>query len=190
MRRTGILWIGAGLLVALLVSPGVLRAQDAVPLDQQVALLLKAVSYDRNLKKRSADGIHIAVIHKDSDKAAAELAAAFEEAGKNKIKDLPVTAAAVPFTSVEVLLKQVDAEGINVFYVHPSAGLAISSIQQVTRGKKILSLGGTRKLVEQGFSLGVYLRNNAPRLVVNQKAAQVEGLDLEPAIKLISTIIK
>jgi hypothetical protein len=190
MRCKGILWKGTGLLLALFIAPGVLYAQDAVPIDQQATLLLKAISYDRNLQKRSAGGIHIAVIHKGADEAAAALAKAFEGAGKSKVKGLSVKATAVAFTSVQEILQGVDAQGFNVIYAHPSVSQALSSIQQVSRGKKILSLGANKKLVEQGLSLGVYLKKGKPRLVVNQKAAQVEGLDLAPAIKLISTVIK
>jgi hypothetical protein len=60
----------------------------------------------------------------------------------------------------------------------------------VTRGRKLLSLGGNHDLVKQGLSMGVYLKKGVPRLIINQRAAKVEGLDLAPAIRLIATTIK
>jgi hypothetical protein len=171
------------------VSPP-LWAQDEVPTARLAEILLKAVSHDRNLKKRSKSGIHIGVVHKGAAKAAAAQAAAFDTAGSDGVKGLSVKATVVEFSSVKKMLEQLESQGLNILFVHPSASSAISSIQQVTRGKKVLSLAGNRQLVEQGFSLGAFMRKGAPRLVVNQKAAKVEGLDLEPAIKLISTFIK
>ena len=173
-----------------LAVPPTSRAQDEVPTDQLAKILLKAVSYDRNLKQRSSSGIHIGVVHKGAAKAAAAQVQALTAAGSGGIKGLSVKATAIEFSSVKEMLDQLEGQGLNILFVHPSASSAVSSIQQVTRGKKILSLGGNRKLVEQGFSLGAFMRKGAPRLVVNEKAAKVEGLDLEPAIRLISTFVK
>lgn len=178
------------LLTLLCLLPSAVFAQDAVPIAQQAKLLLKAISYDRNLKKRSGTEVHIAVIHQGANEAATEIVTALTAAGATKVKGLSVKATGQPFTDVQDLLKRVDAQKYNVLYVHPSALKAISSIQQVARGKKVLSMGANKGLVEKGLSLGVYLHKSKPRLVVNQRAAKVEGLDLEPAIKLISTVIK
>jgi len=40
------------------------------------------------------------------------------------------------------------------------------------------------------LSMGVYLKKGVLRLIINQRAAKVEGLDLAPAIRLIATTIK
>ena len=45
-------------------------------------------------------------------------------------------------------------------------------------------------MVKQGLSMGAYLKKGGPRLIINQRAAKVEGLDLAPAIRLIATTIK
>ncbi len=183
-------WQRRTLLWVVLAVPIGVGAQGTVPLANQAELLLKAMSYDKNLKKRSGDGIRIAIVHRDAADDATKLVEAFALAGKDKVSGLPVNASALPFSNVEDLLKQVDSGGLNVLYVHASTTTALSSIQQVTWGKKLLSVGGSKELVEQGVSLGVYMKKSIPRLAVNQRSAKVEGLDLKPAIKLISTVIK
>ena len=60
----------------------------------------------------------------------------------------------------------------------------------MTRGKKLLSLGGNGELVKQGLAMGVSLDKGSPRLIINRRAAKIEGLDLVPAIELIATTIK
>ena len=164
-------------------------SQGEVPISSQAKLLLKVLSYDTNLAERSGGGIHIAVIHKEGVDAST-IVSAFLSAGKDKVAGLSVSAQAVPFISVQKLLEIVDKHSFNTLYVHPSTIAALSSIQQVARGKKIVSIGGSKALVEQGVSLGVYMKKDVPRLVVNERSAKVEGLDLKPAIRLISTIIK
>lgn len=91
---------------------------------------MKAVSYDRNLKQRSSGGIHIGVVHKGAAKAAA--AQALTAAGSGGIRGLSVKATAVEFSSVKKMLDQLEGQGLNILFVHPSASSAVSSIQQVT----------------------------------------------------------
>jgi hypothetical protein len=160
------------------------------PVATQAELLLKAMAYDQNLAKRSGAAIHIAVIHGGDSTAAAAVVAAFLKAGAGGVAGLPVRAASTGFDSVQELLKRVDDAGYSAIYVHESAMAALSSIQQVTRGRKLMSIGATRRLVEQGLSLGVFMQGDVPRLVINERSARVEGLDLKPAVRLISHIIR
>lgn len=183
----------ASLLVLLLMAGTSFGEEVPVPIDRQAMVLLKALSYDRNLEKRSGERVNIAVLYQEEEGAEAEaheLAEAFNKAGREGVKGLPVTAQVVAFKSVEELLKQVEAHGFNALYIHPSLISALSSVQQVTRSRKILSLSGTRKLVEQGLALGVYLDRGVPRLVMNARAGIVEGLALDPAVVLVATVIE
>ena len=192
MGRIGTRWKWAGLL-ALFLLPGILFGQEAsVPADKQASILLKALSFDRNLKKRSGESIHIAVLYKGDGKVAeaGAIAAAFEQAGKDKIKGLPVKAQIVAFKSVGELLKQVEANNFNALYVHPSLATALSSVQQVARAKHIVSMGATGKMVAQGLSLGVGLKGGEPQLAVNLRAWKVEDVDLGQAILKISKVIQ
>ena len=54
MHGNNRLWSAA--LVVLLLLPAVIGAQDAVPVDKQANLLLKALGYDRGLKEARARG--------------------------------------------------------------------------------------------------------------------------------------
>jgi hypothetical protein len=66
----------------------------------------------------------------------------------------------------------------------------LSAIQQVSRGKKVISLSGSRTFIDQGLALGVYMKKRKPRLIINDRAGKIEGLDLSPAILLVATVIK
>ena len=48
---------------------------------------------------------------------------------------------------VKTLLDKANAGEFNMLYIDVSARGALSSLQQVTRGKKLLSLGGNGELV-------------------------------------------
>ncbi|MBI1923250.1 YfiR family protein [Candidatus Poribacteria bacterium] len=166
-------------------------AQYEETVGKLASFLLKALSYDRNLKKRSPDGIRIAVVYKANyEKTPVEVVNALNKAGADKVEGLTVEATALEFKSAADLLKQVEAKKFNALYIHPSMATAVSSIQQVTQGKKIPSLGSSKELVEEGASLGVYLVEGKPELVVNLKASRDEGLDLDAKLLRVSKVIK
>ncbi|MBI2505298.1 MAG: DUF4154 domain-containing protein [Candidatus Latescibacteria bacterium] len=194
MPCAGVIREGKIVLVALLFAAGVSFGDEPpTPVDRQAAILLKALAYDRNLETRSGERVSIAVLYQEGEGTAleaAELAEAFKIAGKDGIKGLPVTAQALAFTSIEALLKQIDTYTLNVFYIHTSLTTALSSVEQVTRSRRIISLGATRRMVEQGLALGIYSSHGVPRLALNARAGMVEGLDLDPAIILVATVIE
>ena len=144
-------------LAALLAFPVVSLGQNVVSVDKQATFLFKVLSNNRNLKTRSSGGIRIAVVYK-TDKAAEintkkEADEVFKKAGADKVRELPVEATAVAFESVADLLKKVDGKKFNGLYIHSSIASALSSVQQVTRGRKIPSFGSSKQLVEQGWRL-------------------------------------
>lgn len=194
MPCAGVIREGKIVLVALLFAAGVLSGDEPpIPIDRQAAILLKALAYDRNLETRSGERVNIAVLYQEGEGTAAEvaeLAEVFQRTGKDGVKGLPVTAQTLAFTSIEALLKQIDTYTLNVLYIHTSLTAALSSVEQVTRSRRIISLGATRRMVEHGLALGVYPSHGVPRLALNARAGMVEGLDLDPAIILVATVIE
>ncbi len=184
------LWIIRCLLVGVLALPATVHSQESVPVDQQATILLKALSFDRNLTRRCPQGIHIAVLYIGDEKGPQEMAEAFNSAGKSGVRDLSVMSKACPFESVGELLEMIDRENINAIYIDPSIAIGISSVQQVTRAKKLPSFGSNKKQVEQGASLGVYMRDGAPKVVINLRASRVEGLRFGSGLLSISTVIR
>ena len=173
-------------LVLTMLWPGLVHSQ-AVPVDEQASMLLRALSYDRALAKRSGGKVNLAVIYKGDAAAAGVMVEQFRAA---KVKGVTVTAQAVAFESTLKLLQLVDGAGINAMYAQPSIVEALSGFLQVSRGRKIASLGGSKELVNQGIALGVYRKGDTPWLLINERASRVEGLDLDPEIKLIATVVE
>lgn len=177
-------------LCLLLIASVVSAQNDAAATDQQVSLLLKALSFERAFETRFGPGLHIAVVYRgEAATGAARIAEAFEREGKGGVKGLPVSAGTVAFESVAQLLARVEADALNVLYIDASLASALSSVQQVARARKITSIGATEEMVAQGSSLGVGLRGPAPQLVVNLRAWKVEGVDLDQAILKIAKVV-
>ena len=103
---------------------------------------------------------------------------------------MPVAAIAVRFESAGALLEVFEQERVTAVYVPESLGRALSSIQQVTRARGRPSLSPGRRMVDSGLSMGVFLSGGSPRLVVNLRSAQVEGLDLSAEVLALAEIVR
>ncbi len=178
------------LLMAVLLLYGSAFGQTKLPVDLETMILLRALPYDRNLKQRAEGGIHIAVVTKNDDRASTEIASAFRNAGKDGVSGLPVEVSVVPFESTAQLMNLIDEMGFNLLYIHPSVETALSAIQDVAQSKKIPSVGGTKEIVEKGASLGVYVTDGVPKLVVNIKTSRLEGMDFSADLLGIATVIR
>ncbi len=184
------LWRG-GVLVALGVTlavgiPGTGMAQEAMG-GPEAEILLKGLSYDRASATRGGGALRIAVVHAADGRADAEalalLLAAAGPGGK-------ATAIAIPFTSVAQLMATLEKEGATALFVHRSALSIIASLTQVSRGRKIPTLAHEATMVDRGVALGVRGSGASARLVVNLRAAKVEGMDLPAALLATATVIQ
>jgi len=183
--------------VFLLTLPSLVWAQGtedaiSISIDKTASLLLQAFKFDNNLKKWAKDGLKIAVVYSDVAAAteAEAIAAAFIQAGSRNIQGVSVEAHTTLFENTGQLLQHVESGKANAIYAHRSMQAGLSAIQQVSRGKKVISLSGSRTFIDQGLALGVYMKKNKPRLIINDRAGKIEGLDLSPAILLVATVIK
>jgi len=180
-----------GLLLWGLIPCSFGQAQHSIPADSaaiEMRYLLKSLNYDRNYKTRSAASLNILIVHEQSnpDKLANNLLlAATSELIR---KDIRVTA--TRFKSIGALLRLVKNKQITLIYIDPSALKKLSSILQVTRGLKIPSFTRGRRLVKAGVSVGVYRDRGKTQLVINRKAAKIEGLYFDSSLLAIATLIR
>ena len=142
----------------------------------QARLLLRALGWDRTLSARG--DLRIAVLHAGDAGETNAMRRAFTRAEAGRRLGVRISTVAIPFESTAALLEAFDREGVTAVYVPESLAGASTSIQQVTRARKVPSLAAGRSLVERGVSLGTYLVNGEPEVIVNYRSSLVEGMEL------------
>jgi len=164
--------------------------QDILDMKKASEFLIKSLTFDRNFERRSGKKFTLAVIYMDNEAESVRNALSnLENAAKSEWKDRDVEVKSIKFESVAKILKSIKKEKINCIFIHESMAKALSSIQQVTRGKKIPSLTFSEKFVEQGVSIGIYNKNNKPKLIINRKASIVEGINFTPNLFKIAKLV-
>lgn len=176
--------IAVGLAVSALPAP--VRAQGPlrevpreVPIDRQVLILTRALAYDSSLKDRAGAELLIAVLGKPGISASEELARkmtkAFQALGNVKVQGLPVRATQLLFTTAAALATAVEAQGVDALYVCPGLETDLPALIEVTRQARVISMASREEQVEKGLSLGVFMIEAKPTMVVNLPASKAEG---------------
>lgn len=180
-------WVSLAALGLVLVAgiPAIGMTQETFGA-HEAGILLKGLSYDRALPTRGGGALRIAVVHAADGRAEAEQAATLLAAAGPGGK---ATATAIAFSSVAQLMTALEKEGSTVLFVHRSATSIITSLTQVSRGRKLPTLAHDAAMVNRGLAMGVRGSGASARLVVNLRAAKVEGMDLPAAVLAAAMVI-
>ena len=77
-----------------------------------------------------------------------------------------------------------------MLYVAPGSGEILSTITEITRGAKILTITGVEPYVKGGLSMGLLLVNDAAEIAINMPASQKEGCEWEGSLLQVCRLIR
>lgn len=179
-------------LLALSVAAPVL-AQDASA--RQAALILRILSYDRNLAQRASGQVTVLVTFREADASSRQesdrITAAINAMGRRTtVANMPARAVAVPFTDAAALRAAAERESAVALYVCQGLGGSTRAISAATRAAHLLSLTGERSGLEQGLAVGLVANGSEVQLVVNLPAVEAEGARLDATVLRLAEVIR
>lgn len=179
--------------IVLLLSCTAAAAQEmAVPVDVQVPLLLKILTFERNLRGHRSQPLRLGVLFQSQVEESREAFDAFTATaakgpmrlGSRAIEIVPIDAA----DDAEVA-RVLGTAPIDVLYVAPLRAIAISAITKLTRQREIITLTGVPAYVDQGLSVGVDARGGRTRVVINLGAHRAEGAEFSAQLLKMARIV-
>jgi hypothetical protein len=169
------------------------RADD-VPPEQQVLILSRALVYDDNFKERVGAEVRLAVVSKPgnsgSEACGASMLKAFKGVGNLKLAGLPLKTIPSAFKDASSLGNVISSDEIDVVYLCPGLESNVSDIVELTRKRHVISVGSRDDYVKRGVSLGVFLTNGRPTIMVNLTASRSEGASFSSDLLRLATVIK
>lgn len=179
----------------LLVLPAVARGDDdRLPVKLRVAILFKALSYDRNLEKRCPGGLRIGVVglasNGESVAVARETAGAISASAIRKVKGLSIRAEVLEVDGAAAVRTAVKQKNLNTLYLGPGLGAQLEGILRLAREQKILVMSGETDHVQAGVALGVVQRDRKPRILVHTRAASGQGASFDARLLRLAEIVK
>jgi len=155
----------------------------ALPVATQVPLLLKILTYDRNLGAKAGSELAIGIVYdpsdRDSTKATTDLGSAlFQNRGKT-VKQLPIKYYTIDYTNNAVLERFVKQRGISVLYIAPGNARNLTNILQVSQDLHLTTLTGVPDYVRRGAAVGLAQGADRPQILVNLQTTRNEGSEFE-----------
>ena len=183
----------AGVLLGLC---GQARGQSdmAVAADRQVPLLLKILTYDRQLEVKAGSELVIGIVSSPTSLASAKARGDVETVlhsylGKT-VKKLPLQYYWQDYTTPEKLVGWIKAKKISVLYLSPGVEKSLTAILNVSRENHVTSITGVPDYVEKGVSVGIGERQAKPQILINLTSSKAEGSEFDASLLRIATVIK
>jgi YfiR/HmsC-like len=187
-RRSPVFAACAGL--ALAVAARTLAAQDGSP-EKRAVILVRALSYDANLKLRIGAEMVVAVLaRRPGDPCAANMQRGFASLGSAKVAGVPLRTMQLLYTAADALAGAVGQQGIDALYLCPDLEADLGAILEAARKQKVLTMGGTEELVIRGATLGVTFQEARPSLLVNLTSAKSMGAAFSSDLLRVARVIR
>jgi hypothetical protein len=184
-------------LAALLIgSARVLAAQDmVVPVDVQIPLLYKILTFDRKLGARAAgDDIVIAILYQETFRTSVTARNQVQETtkriGGTSILGHPVNWMWLELGQVTDLEAAFVKYGVDVIYVAPIRGVGLDRITTAARGKQVTSFTGVPEFVDRGIAVGIGLQRERAQILINLVAARAEGAEFGAQLLNLARVIE
>jgi hypothetical protein len=171
-----------------------LHAQSMqLPVEAQVPLLLKLLSFDRNFRGRAGGELVIAILFQGGNRESVNVKSDVEAALKQSataLGGLPLRAVSIDLDEEPDLASVLAARTVVVMYVSPLRAVDIREITKASRKAQVRSFTGVPHYVEQGIALGLGLRGDLPQIIINLPAAREEGADYGAQVLKLARVIQ
>ena len=169
-------------------TPAGARAQDMdVPVQMQVALFLKVLTFDRNLVVSPVNEIVVGVVfqsgYRSSVNAKNVAMAALQVTGNQR----KIRAIAIDLDR-ETLLTALPRHRPSVLYVAPLRAVEIGDLATTARNANVTTVTGVTHYISLGLAVSVRLQGERPKLVINAEAARAEGADFSAELLKLAQI--
>lgn len=180
---------------ALLLIGACAWAEDAtIPIEDQVPIYLKILTYDRSISPEGRTWVKIGIIYDptraDSDRCYKNIKAQLEENAEKTINGIPYVFRGIPLGAESELAHIISEEQIDALYVSCDCRRHLAMLRKVARRKDVLTMAAVGDYVNEGLSIGTIWENSKPRIVVSLPALKAEGRDFSASFLRVCKIIR
>jgi hypothetical protein len=150
----------------------------SVPIEVQLPLLLKILTFDRTLAASAQDSLVVGVVfqsHYRTSAGVADEVCRILAAGRNPNAARVLRVVTIDLDESGALDATLLREGVQVLYVTPLRAVATSAVAAATRERQVISLTGVIRYVEEGLAVGLDANGERPQIVINLAASKAEG---------------
>jgi hypothetical protein len=184
----------AALALALALPSASLAETMPAPTDLQVPLILKVLTYDRELLQKVKSDLTIGVVYFPSDpssiEAKDEVLRVLQQLSDKTVRKIAIRSVAVEYKGPADLSSAASANRINVFYVAPGNAAHLDRVLQVSQSQRITTVTGVPEYVQKGVAVGIGVRQDKPQILINLASVKSEGSEFDASLLRIATVIR
>ena len=187
--------IAACVLAALVAAAPPLPAADEMlaPLELQVPLILKVLTYDHHFEEKASAELVIGIVFDPTQPASVaaqrEMADILARAADKTIKKVPIRHLALEYGAMADFEAAVRSKGVNVLYLTPDLR-NVEELIRFSQANRLTTTTGVRSYVEKGVAVGVGVRQDKPEILINLPGSRSGGSDFDASLLRIATVLK
>jgi hypothetical protein len=162
----------------------------AVPIRTQMSLFKTLLTFERNHTRDNKGNIRIAVVYQNKFRkslaASEEIRLYINE--KNLTNDFSVQMIDIDIEGID-LEATISQTQSTVILVCPLRSISISSIIDISRRKKMLTMSIVAEYVNKGISVGIDLNEDKPLILINRISTKMENADFDSRLLHVAKII-
>ena len=190
MRTLAAIAVGAAM-----CGPRVVSAQTMpIPVNLQIPLILKILTYDRELLQKSKSELTIGILYSAADpssvQAKDDVSRILQQLADKTVRQLAIRTVVIEYKGAGDLQATVSASRIGVLYVTPGSAGQLDQILRVSRSQRITTATGVPDFVQSGVAVGIGVRQEKPQILINLASAKSEGSEFDASLLRIATVVK
>lgn len=164
-----------------------------VPVDVQFNLLMKILSFDRNLTARIERQIVLGVLYQEKYRESLNTKNTIENLTK-RYNEQPEIKNPISFVPLEIrgdtnINEILSKQNLDVLYLCPLRAVDISQISTECRNLKINSMTGVPEYLDHGISVSLDVKSQKPQIIINLNSTKLEGSDYSSQLLKLVKII-
>lgn len=179
-------------LVLVLAAANVPAQDMLVPVELQLSIFVKVLTFDRAVEESPDPELVIGVLYqsrvRESDVARDQMLSEVAEINA-EIHGRRLRAVAISAGTPAALERALVHNKVDVLYLTPLRAVDISGYTAVTRRNAVLTVTGMPQFVIDGASVGVGLAGSRPKIIINSEAARMEGSRLQARLLKLAEIV-
>ena len=180
------------LLFSLVISSTARAQEMPLPVETQLNVLLKTLTFDRNLKERQGERLTIGIVYhglfNKSLQAKDELIEAFKTVRIEEIFEHTLHIVTVDLHLIG-LEEAVASQDVDILYITPLDSSQIRKISKLSRSMGVITLSGVPQYSEQGIAVTVGKKGEAAQIIINLDAARAAGANFSSQLLKMAKIV-
>jgi hypothetical protein len=190
--RPGALWLLLGGLLGTAPVDGRAQAME-LPVEVQIPIFLKLLTFDRNLTTTAGTELVIAVLYqggnRESQAVSRQVDVELRKASR-MFEGLTTRVLAIDLEREGDLAARLRHDSVKAMYIGPLRAVDLRALLRASRAAQVRSFSGVGRFVTQGVAMGAILRGDLPEIVINLPAAREEGADYPAQVLKLARVIE